>query len=77
MEANKDGEQMLNSEVADTIKRLQDLVLFLESNSSKNDSVKACWARAAISSLQGYLNVDNPPKHWEDVGHIDTVFQEE
>lgn len=68
MEANKDEGQMLTAEVAEVIKRLQDLVSFLESNSSMNHSIRACWARAAISSLQGYLNVENPPKHWEDLG---------
>ncbi len=77
MEANEVGEQTLSTEVAEIIKRLQNIHTFHNSQSSLAHKLKASWIMAAISSLQGHLNVDNPPKHWEDVGNIDTVFQEE
>lgn len=65
MEAN-DEEQLLNSEVAEMIRQLQKQLSFLDSNCSAAHKLKAAWTRAAISSLQGYLNVDNPPAHWGD-----------
>lgn len=67
MKANKDEEQALNSKVADMIEQLQKQLDFLDSNCLTVHKLKTLWTRAAISSLQGYLNVDNPLKHWEDV----------
>ncbi len=76
MEANQEDEQMLDSEVADFIRLLQKILQFLDSNGSRACKLKALWTRAAISSLQGYLNVDNPPKHWEGIKEDVTIIIE-
>ncbi|MFA4996339.1 MAG: hypothetical protein WC536_04335 [Patescibacteria group bacterium] len=65
MEAQKDEEQLLNSEVADIRRRLEERLKYYEENCSSSHKLKAAWLKAAISALQGFSHVDNPPKRWE------------
>jgi len=67
MEAEKDDGQMLDNEIASIVGRLQRHMEFLIVNVTGSNQIKLAWIRAAISSLQGYLIVQNPPRHWEDI----------
>lgn len=65
MEAQKDEELLLDSEVADFKRRLEKKQKYYEENCSPDHKLKAAWLKAAISALQGFSNVDDPPKQWE------------
>jgi hypothetical protein len=64
MEANKDEEQELNSEVAEIKRRLEEIQLYFEAHCLPDHKLKAAWLKATISTLQGFSNVDDPPKRW-------------
>ncbi|MCL5410594.1 MAG: hypothetical protein M1324_01925 [Patescibacteria group bacterium] len=65
MEANEDEEQQLNSEVAEIKRRLETIQNYLGEHCPRDHQLKKLWVEAALSALQGYINVDNPPKRWE------------